>query len=74
METSHLICCVNQMTGFHMKCNNGMKWVNGIGDTQKFPIAKVLLICDTSRIFVILEYIVQTNILYSQFRILIGAN
>ena len=24
-ETNHLICTVNQITGFYMKCNNGMK-------------------------------------------------
>ena len=28
IETSHLICIANQMTGFYMKCNTGMKWVN----------------------------------------------
>ena len=27
IETSHLICSANQMTGFYMKCNIGMKWV-----------------------------------------------
>ena len=30
METSHLICTANQMTGFYMKCNNWWKWVNFI--------------------------------------------
>ena len=24
METSHLTCAANQMTGFFMKCNTGM--------------------------------------------------
>ena len=28
LETSHLICNVNQMTGFYMKGNTGLKWVN----------------------------------------------
>ena len=28
IETSHLICSVYQMTGFFMKCNTGLKWVN----------------------------------------------
>ena len=28
IETSHLICNANQMTGFHMKCNTGLRWVN----------------------------------------------
>ena len=26
-ETSHLICNANQITGFYMGCNTGMKWV-----------------------------------------------
>ena len=28
IETRRLICTTNQMTGFHMKNNNGLKWVN----------------------------------------------
>ena len=28
IETSHLICIANQMTGFYMKCNTGLKSVN----------------------------------------------
>ena len=28
VETSHLICRANQMTGFYMKRNIGVKWVN----------------------------------------------
>ena len=28
IETSHLICTANQLTGFYMKCNTGLKWVN----------------------------------------------
>ena len=27
IETSHLVCNVNQMPGFYMKCNAGLKWV-----------------------------------------------
>ena len=27
IETSHLICTANQMTGLYMKCNTGLKWV-----------------------------------------------
>ena len=27
-ETSHLFCSANQMTGFSMKCNTGLKWVH----------------------------------------------
>ena len=28
METSHLICNANQMTGFYIGCNTGLKCVN----------------------------------------------
>ena len=28
METSHLIYSAKQMTGFHMKCNASLNWVN----------------------------------------------
>ena len=28
IKTSHLICYENQMTGFYMKCNTGLKRVN----------------------------------------------
>ena len=28
IETSHLISTASQMTGFHMKCNSGLKWAN----------------------------------------------
>ena len=39
VETSHLICFANQITGFYMKCNNGLKWVNlFIADVPKDPI------------------------------------
>ena len=27
IETSHLICIANQMTGFYMKCNTELRWV-----------------------------------------------
>ena len=27
-ETTHLICYANQMTGYYMKCNTWVKWVN----------------------------------------------
>ena len=30
IETSHLICSANQMTGFYIKYNTGIKWVNSI--------------------------------------------
>ena len=28
IETSHLVCTTNQVTGFYMKCNTGLQWVN----------------------------------------------
>ena len=28
IQTNHLIYTGNQMTGFYMKCNSGLKWVN----------------------------------------------
>ena len=28
IETINLICIANQMTGFYIKCNTGLKWVN----------------------------------------------
>ena len=28
VETSHLICISNQITGFYMKCNAGLKYIN----------------------------------------------
>ena len=28
VETSHLICLVNQMTDFYMRYNTGLMWVN----------------------------------------------
>ena len=28
LETSHLICSANQMTGFYMNCNPELNWVN----------------------------------------------
>ena len=27
IETSHLICIANQMTGFYIKCNTDLRWV-----------------------------------------------
>ena len=28
LKNSHVICRANQMTGFYMKCNTGLKWLN----------------------------------------------
>ena len=30
IETNHLICLGNQMTGFYVKCNTGLKWVKQV--------------------------------------------
>ena len=30
IESSHLICSPNQMTGFYKKCNAGLKWVKSL--------------------------------------------
>ena len=30
IEASNLIYTAHQMTGFYMKCNSGLKWVNSI--------------------------------------------
>ena len=30
IEIDHLICRVNQRTGFYMKCNTGLKWIKEI--------------------------------------------
>ena len=39
-KTSHMICGVNRMTGFYIKCNTGLKWINlkkiWYEKTQKF--------------------------------------
>ena len=29
VETSNLFCSANQVTGFYMECNTGLKWVKG---------------------------------------------
>ena len=36
VKTSHLIWTTNQMTGFHMKYNTGLIWVNRVCNTLKF--------------------------------------
>ena len=41
IETSHLIFLPNQMTGFYMKCNTGLKWVNlFISGVNRNPVEK----------------------------------
>ena len=39
IETSHLICSVNEVTGFYMKCNTGLKWVKNLW-IKPFPFPK----------------------------------
>ena len=36
IETSHLICCANQMTGFYMKCNAWLRWVKMVNLLEIF--------------------------------------
>ena len=38
IETSNLICSANQITGFYIKCNTGLKWVN----VSELTVSKVL--------------------------------
>ena len=52
IETRHLICTANQMTGFYMKCNTGLEWNNLINinpinwsDTLKQFVSKLLTNC-----------------------------
>ena len=40
IETSHLVCSANQMTGFYIKCNNGLKRVEPIWKTWIKPLIK----------------------------------
>ena len=36
IETSHLICNANQMTGFYMECNNGRNGLSPISNRDYF--------------------------------------
>ena len=36
MQTSHLIYTANQMAGFYMECNTGLKWIKNIRMTSDF--------------------------------------
>ena len=44
IETSHLICCPKQMTGFYMKRNPGLKWVKLTPQYQSWFVMHFLLI------------------------------
>ena len=36
IETGHLICSANQLTGFYMKYNNWLEWVNVLNYCAKY--------------------------------------
>ena len=38
VETSHLICTSNQMTGFYMKCNTRLKWIKRLNNLDTVGI------------------------------------
>ena len=38
VETSHLICTSNQMTGFYMKCNTRLKWIKQLNNLDTVGI------------------------------------
>ena len=40
IETSHLICIANEITGFYMESNTGLKWVKIKGLTTTFAMKK----------------------------------
>ena len=45
IEISHLIFRANQMTGFYMKCNSKIKWVNQVFDINchlSFPLYQLV--------------------------------
>ena len=46
IKTRHLICCTNQMAGFYLKCNTGLKWLMPTeSKSAKLPkIVKVLVL------------------------------
>ena len=44
IETSQFCCTTNQETGFYMKCNNGLKWVNELLEIVEKPGTKMVLI------------------------------
>ena len=43
IETNHLICSSNQMTGFYMKCNIGLKW--GLNGLTHFKSTRLRCVC-----------------------------
>ena len=47
IETKHLFCRTKQMTGFSMKPNTGLKWVES-GNYRKFQFSKSAL-CPLNR-------------------------
>ena len=43
IETSHLICTTNQISGFYIKCNAGLKWVNSQEIHHKNKLSEILI-------------------------------
>ena len=55
IETSHLICIANQMTGSYMECNTGLEWVS----VHFFEIiVDTLRVCWTN----FLKHLLQINV------------
>ena len=42
VETSHLVCSENELTGFYIECNTGQKWVEVEDGNSKNAIFKPL--------------------------------
>ena len=53
IETSQLICTANQMTGFYIKCNTGLKWVNQICCSYHTETSQ--LICSAKSVYWFLQ-------------------
>ena len=63
METSNMTCYANQMTGYYIKCSNGLKWVNikqescfGIFVTTKINCFYACLIAHFIRLHILCLY------------------
>ena len=39
VQTSHLICFANQVIGFFIQCNTGLKWVKHVYESRVFMVA-----------------------------------
>ena len=55
IKTSHLFCRAEQLTGFYMECNTGLKWVNrNSTDWENFEI-KILLTTNSQGPFLLAQ-------------------